>query len=144
MRWLAGLFLFLFLFSAGCATSQKQSKMHLPDCTPEEVIFIQNTYKDAWIEIRSGVWVRRIDLRITDEACIMQHFSPPLIGFWRSGIPPAIHRFHLWIGEFHPRPSEQNPMLGTYSYHPWAIFHGKRQQSIREKAAEFIKIFIAK
>ncbi len=153
MRKLLGTIAFWFVFlsffatlliGSGCATSQKRSSMYLPECTPNEVIFITNTHENAWVEIASGVEVRRIDLRMTDEACIMQSFSPPLFGYWRPGTPPEIHRFHLWGGQWHSRPSKENPMLGYYSYHHTAVFFGKTMQGIRETVAEFIKTIMIK
>ena len=54
------------LLLSSCATIQpisnepQMSDIHVPDCTPGYVIFVENTYKDAWVEISKGVNVRRV------------------------------------------------------------------------------------
>ena len=128
-----------FLFS--CTTVQPKPDMYLPDCTPGEVIFIENTHKNAWIEIADGVSVRRIDLRMTDEDCIMQKFSPPMFGFFTPG-QRSMKAFHLWKGEWVP--SKEDSEKGFYNYVHIVTFEGNSVQRIYDMAAEFIKTVLIK
>ena len=120
----------------GCATIQPKSNMYLPDCTPNEVIFIENTHENAWVEIAEGVHVRRVDLRITDEDCIMQNFSPPIFGFFTAG-RKQLKALHLWQGEWVP--SKEVPGKGHYNYNHLVTFEGNTVQGIYNLAGEFIK-----
>jgi hypothetical protein len=128
-----------FLFS--CATIQPKSDMYLPDCTPGEVIFITNTHENAWIEIADKVFVRRIDLRMVDEKCIMQQFSPPIFGFFTGG-RKELHAFHLWKGEWVP--SKNIPGKGYYNYVHVVTIEGNSVQRIYDLAADFIKTVLIK
>ena len=128
-----------FLFS--CATIQPKSDMYLPDCTPNEVIFIENTHENAWVEIANGVHVRRIDLRMTDEDCIMQNFSPPMFGFFTAG-SKALKALHLWKGEWVP--SKEVPGKGHYNYVHVVTIEGNSVQRIYDIAADFIKTVLIK
>lgn len=133
---ISGLFLLI-----GCATIQPKSDMYLPNCKPGEVIFIINTHENAWIEIAKGYNVRRIDLRMVDDDCIMQQFSPPLFGYFTPGIK-ELKAFNLWKGVWIP--SKDNPEKGTYRYTHIATFEGKTEQGIYNTAAEFIKKILVK
>jgi len=129
-----------FLFS--CATiTQPKSDMYLPDCTPGEVIFIENTHENAWIEIADKVFVRRIDLRMTDENCEMQNFSPPMFGFFTAG-QRHFKAFHLWKGEWVP--SKEVPGKGYYNYVHIVTIEGNSVQRIYDMAADFIKTVLIK
>lgn len=129
------------LFLIGCATIQAKSDMYLPDCTPSEVIFITNTHENAWIEIGDGYNVRRIDLRMVDDDCIMQNFSPPLFGYFTTG-SKQLKAFHLWKGEWIP--SKEDPEKGMYKYVHLMVFEGNTTQRIYDMAAEFIKTVLIK
>ena len=115
--------------------------MYLPDCTPGEVIFIENTHENAWIEIADGVFVRRIDLRMVDDECIMQQFSPPMFGFFTGG-KKELHAFHLWKGVWIP--SQKVPGKGHYRYEHLATFEGYSVQRIYDTVADFIKTVLLK
>lgn len=130
----------VFIFFS-CAAIQPKSDMHLPDCTPDEVIFIINTHENAWIEIADGVNVRRIDLRMTDEDCEMQNFSPPMFAYFTAGMKQT-KALHLWKGEWIP--SEEVPGKGHYKYSHIVSFEGETEQRIYEIAAEFIKTILMK
>ena len=123
-----------FLFS--CATITPKSNMYLPNCEPNEVIFIENTHENAWVEIAEGVHVRRIELRITDEDCMMQNFSPPIFGFFTAG-RNQLKALHLWQGVWVP--SKDVPGKGYYNYNHLVTFEGNTVQGIYDIAAEFIK-----
>ena len=131
----------VFFVFFSCAAIQPKSDMYLPDCKPDEVIFIINTHKNAWIEIADGVHVRRIDLRMTDENCEMQNFSPPMFAYFTAGMKQR-KSLHLWKGEWVP--SEEVPDKGWYKYTHIVSFEGDTEQRIYEIAAEFIKTVLMK
>lgn len=128
-----------FLFS--CATIQPKSNMYLPNCIPGEVIFIENTHENAWIEIAEGYSVRRVDLRMTDEDCEMQNFSPPMFGYFTPGMK-KMKAFYLWKGEWVP--SKEVPGKGHYNYVHIMTFEGDTVQGIYNTTAEFIKTVLIK
>ena len=134
--------LFVFLIFSSCAIVQPtRSNMYLPDCTPGEVIFIENTHENAWVEIAEGVHVRRIEVRITDEDCEMQNFSPPMFAYFTAGMK-QLKALHLWKGEWIP--SSEVPGKGFYRYTHIVTFEGNTVQRIYDIASEFIKDILVK
>ena len=131
----------MFFAFFSCATIQPKPHMYLPDCTPDEVIFIENTHKNAWVEIAEGVNVRRIELRITDKDCIMQNFSPPMFAFFTAG-RKSMKALHLWKGVWIP--SKDVPDKGHYNYVHLMTFEGKTVQGIYNVTADFIKTVLMK
>ena len=138
-----------FLFS--CATVQPSpntqhepamTDIHIQDCIPGHVIFVENTYKDAWVEIADGVNVRRVELGMTDEDCVVQNFSPPMFGFFIPQAKMNEKVFYLLKGEWVP--SKEIPDKGHYKYNVLAVFKGKTVQKVYDVVADFVKTVLVK
>ena len=138
----------LVLFLVSCASIQpipnepKMSDIHVPGCIPGHVIFIENIYKDAWVEIADGMLVRRVELGMADDGCMLQSFSPPMFGFFIPQAKMNEKVFYLWKGIWIP--SEEVVDKGHYEYVQLAIFKGKTVQGVYDVVADFVKTVLIK
>ena len=124
----------------GCASAPKGrlSHIHVSDCTPGDVIFIENTYKDAWVELGNGLLVRRIELGMADEDCTVQDFSPPMFGFFIPQGEDGKKEFILLKGQWFE--SEEVPGKGHYEYTILGSFKSKTVQGTYNIIAEFVRL----
>ena len=127
-----------------CASAPKGRMSHIqvPDCTPGHVIFVENTYKDAWVELGNGLLVRRVELGMADEDCTVQDFSPPMFGFFLPEMVDGLKTFILLKGEWFP--SEEVPGKGHYEYIILGSFKGKTVQGVYNIVADFVKEILVK
>jgi len=129
-------------FSCAAAPKGRMSHIQVPACTPGHVIFVENMYKDAWIELNDGLLVRRVELGMANEDCIVQDFSPPMFGFFLPEMQEGKKTFILLKGEWFE--SKEVPGKGHYEYTILGSFKSKTVQGVYNIVAEFTKEILVK